>query len=130
MDLSKRLIFSVAGWLIPGLGHFLRGERLKGIIFAVTLLGCFIAGEALSEFRAVSYHEHDIAFWAQLGAGAPTLGFSLYDHYCHTRLSNPEPIPVPRFLDCGIMYTCVSGLLSFVLVVDILFPLRGGKKHD
>jgi len=35
---------------------------------------------------------------------------------------------VPWLLDCGIMYTCVAGLLNFVLVVDLLFPRPGGDR--
>ena len=53
-DFLPRIVHAVAGWLVPGAGHFLRGERRKGIVFAVTLVGCFFAGEVMSEFRAVS----------------------------------------------------------------------------
>lgn len=136
------VIHGVAGWLVPGAGHFLRGERVKGIVFGVTLIGCFLAGEIMSEFRAVSRYEHDIAFWAQIGAGAPTITFCLYDYqeYGGPRSYTRHPIGVPRLLDCGIMYTCVAGLLNFVLVVDLLLPLaalheqrknskRGAEEH-
>ena len=82
-DFGPRIVHAVAGWLLPGAGHFLRGERMKAIVFAVTLVGCFVAGEVMSEFRAVSRYEHDIAFWAQIGAGGPTLAFAWYDTAYH-----------------------------------------------
>ena len=84
---ASNAFWAALGWLVPGLGHILRGERTKGAIYAATLLGCFAAGEIMSERRAV-----------------------------------------PWLLDCGIMYTCVAGLLNFVLVVDLLFPRPGGDR--
>ena len=131
--MGKKIVHGFVGWLLPGAGHILRGEYARGLLFLVTLMGCFAAGEIMSEYRAVSRHEHDIAFWAQVGAGAPTLLLSWYDDRYHgpwPKIAG-APVPVPRLLDCGIMYTCVAGLLNFVLVVDLLFPLRKtGKEED
>jgi hypothetical protein len=131
--IALRIACALAGWAVPGSGHVLRGERAKGVLLAVVLLGCFLAGEAMSAFHAVSWYEHGIAFLAQIGAGAPTLAFTAYDAARHEqRLENAPsgPIPVPRLLDCGIMYTCVAGLLNFVLVIDLLFPLAGRKRRE
>jgi len=125
---ASNAFWAALGWLVPGLGHILRGERTKGAIYAATLLGCFAAGEIMSERRAVSYTEHDIAFWAQIGAGGPTLLAAWYDDRYHPRETPEHPIAVPWLLDCGIMYTCVAGLLNFVLVVDLLFPRPGGDR--
>jgi hypothetical protein len=138
---GNRIILAVAGWAVPGLGHIFRGERVKGILFGATLLGCFIAGQIMSDFRAVSQREHEFAFWAQIGVGLPALGCNFFDRHRHDSDDSflnigesPLPEPVPRLLDCGIMYTCVAGLLSFVLVVDLLFPLiekeKKGEDHD
>ena len=121
MEIGRRITLGVAGWLVPGSGHFLRGERRKGVLFGITLLGCFIAGEVMAEFRAVSKREHGIAYWAQIGSGATTFLFDLYDaRYNQAKdaeearerrrktASNPGPraskmpVPVPRLLDCGI----------------------------
>jgi len=132
-EFVSRLPFAILGWLLPGVGHFARGERLKGALFFVTLLGCFAAGEFMSEFRAVSRVEHKISFYAQIGMGGPTLLCVWYDKaYNRPGLALlSHPIPVPRLLDCGIMYTCVAGLLNFVLVVDLLFPLsKKGKESS
>ncbi len=137
MHTIRSAFFAAAGWIVPGLGHVLSGQRTKGLIYAVTLLGCFLAGEIMSDARAVSRKEHDIAFWAQIGVGGPTLLGAWYDQ---KRLEQERqeredrerregvvsrgliPIEIPGLLDCGIMYTCVAGLLNFVLLVDLLFP--------
>ncbi len=133
MDTGKHIFFAVLGWTIPGLGHFLRGERLKGVLFAVTLLGCLLAGEIMSDYRSISRREHDIAFWAQIGSGIPTMCFVYYDNLNQSNnryFVADKPVEVPPLLDCGIMYTCVAGLLNFVLIFDLLFPLREGGKDD
>ncbi len=125
---ATNAFWAVLSWLVPGLGHVLRGERTKGLAYAAVLLGCFAAGEVMSEYRAVSRTEHDIAFWAQIGAGGPTLLGAWYDGAHHARETPGHPIAVPWLLDCGIMYTCVAGLLNLVLVVDLLFPRPGGAR--
>jgi len=126
----KHVAHALAGWLLPGAGHLLRGEWAKGLVLGVTLLGCFAAGEYMSEFHAVSRREHEISFWAQIGVGGPTLLCAWYDetHNGPWAALAHKPMPVPRLLDCGIMYTCVAGLLTFVLVVDLLFPLIRKKE--
>ena len=131
MTIAKRVTWGLAAWLVPGAGHALKGELAKGGLCAFALLGCFAAGQAMSEVRAVSRHEHPIAFWAQVGAGGPTLVSAWYDDRSHGPwgANGGAPAPVPRLLDCGIMYTCVAGLLNFVLVVDLLFPLVPSSKE-
>ena len=136
MNTGKHIFFAVLGWTFPGLGHYLRGERLKGVLFCVTLLGCLLAGEIMSDFRSISRSEHDIAFWAQIGIGIPTLCFVHYDNRKQlqeqnsNRIAPDVPVDVSPLLDCGIMYTCVAGLLNFVLICDLLFPLRERGKND
>ena len=132
MTIATRVTYGLAAWLVPGAGHALRGELMKGGLCAFALLGCFAAGQAMSEVRAVSRHEHPIAFWAQVGVGAPTLLCAWYDDSRHGPwgADGRVPAPVPRLLDCGIMYTCVAGLLNFVLVVDLLFPLALSGKGE
>jgi hypothetical protein len=125
---ATNALWAALSWLVPGLGHLLRGERAKGLIYAAVLIGCFAAGQIMSEYRAVSRAEHDIAFWAQIGAGGPALLGAWYDATRHARETPPHPIAVPWLLDCGIMYTCVAGLLNFVLVVDLLFPRPGSAR--
>lgn len=126
--MMTRLLYGALGWAVPGLGHFVKGERRKGVLFAATLLGCFAAGEIMSDFRAVSTEEHEIAFWAQVGMGLPTLACVYYDKHFNDSTDSNKPTSVPPLLDCGIMYTCVSGLLSMVLVVDLLFPVHKTKQ--
>jgi hypothetical protein len=44
---TRRVLAAVAaGWVVPGLGHFLLGRVRRGVLFAVLLLGCYGLGLA------------------------------------------------------------------------------------
>ena len=43
---EKALLYVLAGWLLPGLGHWLLGKTRRAVIFAVLILGSFGLGLA------------------------------------------------------------------------------------
>jgi len=70
-------------WLVPGLGHLYQGRWFKGIVFAVCILGLFVAGLVMSDGRAVyvpwnpGSNLPDVgarpSYLCQLGAGAVSI---------------------------------------------------------
>jgi len=40
-------------WLVPGLGHIYQGRTAKGVLFFVTLMGTFLWGMYLGEWKVV-----------------------------------------------------------------------------
>ena len=122
-DWGKALAIGFAAWLLPGLGHWLLGRRGKGLFFLVAIWGTFLAGWALSDFRAVFWKPDRIATYGQLGMGVPTLVLLVGKEPFSSALGRTfyEPTGASENLlphyDVGTLYTCVAGLLNVVVVL-------------
>src|SRR5205814_996685 len=46
-------VVAIAGWLVPGAGYFLIGEKLRGIVIGFTILSLFIFGLLLAGVRVI-----------------------------------------------------------------------------
>jgi hypothetical protein len=50
---------AVAGWLVPGMGYVLLGERARGITIMVTVLALFISGLLIAGIRVIDVPGYD-----------------------------------------------------------------------
>lgn len=118
------LALLLSAWLVPGLGHFLFGERKRGLRMGILILVTFFAGVAVSDFEAVAPEIYKISYYAQIGAGAPALLMTLIDpaaEAAQIELATPDiPRAVPRFTDLGLLFCNIAGLLNILLVFDLL----------
>jgi hypothetical protein len=109
-----RLLSALAlGWLVPGAGHVLYGRRAKAAYFAVLLLATFFVGLWLGDGACVNVTKFGIYLVAQIWMGAPTLltlHATRFDRITHD-------IP---FLDAGLLFTAIAGLLNLVVLVDLI----------
>jgi len=60
---------AVAGWAVPGLGHALIGERVRGIVLCVVILATYWIGTAVGGAMTVDARYDKWWSYAQLGAG-------------------------------------------------------------
>lgn len=102
----------VLGWIVPGAGHALLGRRDKAVFFGVLVIGCFVAGLWMAEFRCVHAEKHALYLLAQIWAGGPTLLALLTT----AQLRVTHDI---AWFDAGLLYTAVAGLLNLVVLVDL-----------
>ncbi len=78
---ADRLVFqpgpAVAGYLVPGLGHLLVGERARGIIIMIALHGLFLAGLLIGGIDVIDYRHQKLWFAGQclFSPIAPALGY-------------------------------------------------------
>jgi TM2 domain-containing membrane protein YozV len=77
IDLANPAVAALLSWLVPGLGQFYQGRRLKGWLFMATLLTTFLAGTWLGNGRVVYASwkpgETRWAFVCQAGIGLAAL---------------------------------------------------------
>jgi hypothetical protein len=68
---------ALLAWLVPGLGHVYQGRFAKGIIFFVCLMGTFVWGLYLGEWKSVYWTWDDrkplVGGLFRLGMGLPPL---------------------------------------------------------
>ena len=112
----------IAGWLIPGAGHFLLRKPIRGILLFVSIAGMFAVGIGLQGkiYTPTSSDLLDIlGFVGELGSGllyllSNTLGWG-------------HPTVTTVFADYGTKFLVVAGLLNIVAAVDA-HSLASGRK--
>jgi len=102
----------LAAWAVPGLGHWLQGRRLRGVIVAVLLLGLFVAGTLLAEGTNLSRERHFYYWSGQFLLGLPSLGAELL--WGDVRMTTEVP-----HVDVGLLYASMAGLLNVLAWLDV-----------
>ncbi len=112
----------IAGWLVPGAGHFLLRKPIRGTLLLVSILSMFAIGIAL-QGKIYSPNSGDLldilGFVGQLGTGlayllARTLGWG-------------GTSVITAVADYGTKFLVVGGLLNIVAAVDA-HSLASGRK--
>lgn len=112
----------VAGWLIPGAGHFLLRKPIRGVLLLLSIVGMYAVGVAL-QGKIYLPNTGDLldilGFLSQLGAGLL---------YVLARAMDWGHLPVQTaFQDYGTKFIVVAGLLNLVAAVDA-HSLANGRK--
>ena len=111
----------IAGWLVPGGGHFLLRKWGRGALLAAAILGMFVLGLAMQ--GKVYANAHDIL---DLLGMAGDLGNGLL--YVLSRMLGLGDVQVQvTTADYGTRFIVVAGLLNIIAAVDA-HNLRTGRK--
>ena len=111
----------IAGWLVPGAGHFLLGKWIRGALLAVSILAMFVMGLAMQ--GKLYTGAQDIL---ELLGMAGDLGSGLL--YFVSRAAGWGGQPVQTTIaDYGTKFIVVAGLLNVIAAVDA-HNLRTGRK--
>ncbi len=71
--LTKPAPVLIAGWLVPGAGHFLLGRRPQGVVFFLAITATYLLGMFLADFTNVSPSRHPFYFAAYVFNGGETI---------------------------------------------------------
>jgi len=111
----------IAGWLVPGAGHFLLRKWGRGALLAASIVGMFAVGIAMQGKLFSSAHEFlDILGLAgDLGNGLLYVAAQLFG-------LGADQVRVTT-ADYGTRFIVVAGLLNVIAAVDA-HNLRTGRK--
>ncbi len=113
----------IAGWLVPGAGHFLLGKWIRGTLLAVSIVAMFVLGLAMQGMIYTSAHDV-LGLLGMLG----DLGSGLL--YMVSRAMGLGAQPVQTTVaDYGKVFIVVAGLLNVIAAVDA-HNLRTGRKSS
>jgi hypothetical protein len=129
---------ALAAWLVPGLGHWLIGQRYRGSILMVTLLLLWAVGLTVGGIGVIDHKTHPYWFTGQMLA-APSVVVDWY----HQRLKGhggpqPEsrtgrpPAYEPSFgriREQGTLYVALAGLLNLVAIIDVIYRDPEDPRH-
>jgi hypothetical protein len=105
-------LLSACTWVLPGLGHWLQGRRLRALLCFGLLVGFFALGTWLAEGSNLLRQRHFYYWSGQMMLGGPAV---------LTELLSGRP-PVTRHLalgDVGLLYACMPGLLNILCMLDV-----------
>ncbi len=112
----------IAGWLIPGAGHFLLRKPIRGVLLLISIVGMFAFGIAL-QGKVYTPNTGDLldilGFVGQLGSGILYLLARLLDW--------GRPSVLLATADYGTKFIVVAGLLNIVSAIDA-HSLANGRK--
>lgn len=110
---GRHPVFDVAGaWLVPGLGHWMQGRRLRGLLVFVLLFGLFVAGTGLAAGTNLSRERHFYYWSGQFLLGMPAFLFE--GLWGRARITGEL-----RWVDVGLLYACMAGLLNVLAMLDV-----------
>ena len=112
----------IAGWLVPGAGHFLQGKWVRGTLLAVSIVAMFALGLAMQ--GKLYTGAQDIL--DMLGV-AGDLGSGLLYVIGRGLGLGTQPIQT-TVADYGTKFIVVAGLLNIIAAVDA-HNLRTGRKQ-
>jgi hypothetical protein len=111
----------IAGWLVPGAGHFLLGKWVRGALVAVAILAMFVMGLAMQGQLYTSAQD----ILALLGV-AGDLGSGVLYFISRSMGWGSQPVQT-TVADYGTKFIVVAGLLNIIAAVDA-HNLRTGRK--
>ena len=111
----------IAGWLVPGAGHFILRKWYRGALLAVSILGMFALGIAMQ--GKIYSNAHDIL---ELLGLAGDLGNGLLYVVSRGLGLGADSVQVTT-ADWGTRFIVVAGLLNVIAAIDA-HNLRTGRK--
>jgi hypothetical protein len=141
-------------FLLPGLGHLIRGHRRRAAYIALGVLGLFASGILIGGIDAVDSREDRIWFLGQALVGPVAFGVD-YLHQTRFKVIDPatrrprsanpgeardprtarpypaaagEPPPNVKSLgkvnELGTLFSTIAGMLNLIVILDAAFPTR------
>ena len=112
---------AIFAWLIPGLGHWWIGERVRGIILFVVVTVTFWGGVAVAGIRStVTAKENGAWIAAQLCVGPQAIA-ALYMSDEIKKKADEETYKASwPASTIGVVYAGVAGLLNLLIIIDVL----------
>lgn len=117
------VIAPIAGWLVPGAGHFIQRRWIRGLLLMLSVFAMFVLG-VLMEGKVYGLNGGDLldmlGFVGDLGAGALYFVTRAMD-WGHGAIQLASA-------DYGTKFIIVAGLLNVISAVDA-YDIAIGKKE-
>jgi hypothetical protein len=126
-----------AAWLIPGLGHWLLGKRVRAAVFASLVVASFVTGVLLDGELAVPQRSSPLSWFFAFGCigngvlylirliwvnGLDGLFSAGFPYGLH---GGGDPVSAGFFYGKTFLYT--GGLMNLLVVLDVHDIARGDK---
>jgi len=127
------LTAALGTWLLPGLGHWMSGQRGKGVVLGLTIGLLYGGGLLIGGIGVIDRAAPLPGFFGQMLIG-PTFvvlwakermwAWSAMDGT--VSLAGGTPIGV--MAEQGVLYTSVAGMLNLLCVIDVIYRVGRAKR--
>ncbi len=133
----RQAIPVIAAILLPGLGHYILGEKQRATILLITILSLFTTGLLIGGIDVIDYQQDTAWFAGQslIGPISLIIGHThqkLKQHTNNTYLNPPPPskkqpnspfyVSINKPNELGTLYCAVAGLLNLLVIIDTIRP--------
>jgi hypothetical protein len=126
VNLLYPMIVGLAGWLVPGAGHVIVGERTRGIIIFAAIVALFAAGLYIGSIGVIDSVNARPWYVGQM-LTSPLVSLA-------ARM-NPSVAGVPAYpsygkpFEVGQIYTSIAGMLNVLCIVNAVYMAYSGKQQ-
>ena len=128
-------VAGIAAIVVPGAGHVVLGERKRGILVAVGVLGLFLSGLFVGGIDVIDSREDRLWFVGQALVGPIAVAIDrLQQSYkvadrsspTGTRTRHPDENPVnekslAKMNELGTLFCTIAGMLNLIAILDAAF---------
>lgn len=117
----------IAGWLLPGLGHFLIGQYKRALVFNLAIVFLFSSGLLIGSISVIDRDDQPLWFAGQIFFGPTTLILNQLNH--HHQVISPKYIEdhpnfpikpsLSRQREMGTLYSAIAGVLNLLVLLDL-----------
>lgn len=142
-SIDKLLQTAVAGWLVPGGGHFVAGQKKLAWIFFAAITFLFVSGLVLGGMKnLINPATNRWLFMAEMGIGGYTVPLLLINNAVgeirpadlarQDYLQNVDPQVYLKYVapypaaDVAYIYLLTAGLLNVLAILDALTRIQTG----
>lgn len=127
---------AIATWLIPGAGHFMLGQRGRGVILLACIGLLWVGGFFIGGVSVFDRKGHPVWFMGQMLI-APSILVEGYHRSLQTAGQPPRPDdPAGQYQpsfghvhEQGVLYTALAGMLNLLAVMDVLYRDPADPRH-
>jgi hypothetical protein len=121
----------IAGWFVPGAGHFLQGKWMRGLIISAVICGMFAIGLLFGgHLFGIGGHEEGTSRLLQLPPMIANLGTGilyLVSWASNSGFSDAAEYAKLATFEYGNTFLLVAGLLNYLAMLDA-FDIAAGRK--
>jgi len=105
-------VVAALAWLVPGLGHFVQGRRLRALLVFIAIVGLLVLGSQLADGANLSRERHFYYWGGQFLAGLPAIGLEFAGG--HPPITGDIP-----YAEGGLVIAAIGGLLNILAMLDV-----------
>lgn len=129
---SLQPLAGILAWVVPGLGHFVLGQRIRGVRIFAGMCVLILGGLLIGGIDVVDSKNDHLWFLAQVCGGPIVLGIDVFNQQYVQSLAPDQQIPwrsLGHVNSVGTLYIALAGLLNVVVILDAIYPARRDEGH-